>query len=158
LRTSSNPGATLAQIESCEEQLGLTLSDDVRAFLIASNGATLEQHHKDEVHPAQGTYLYFLDCEQIVERTLDARDLAEDIGIDGIEPFACIVDYLDSNHVLLDTREKAGPMLDGYHDEMQLWPSARPIAASFADFAAKVIAALQAGSGMLYWIPGGGTP
>jgi SMI1 / KNR4 family (SUKH-1) len=158
VRWSRNSGATEADLEACEKQLALTLSDELRAFLATSNGATLEQHHKDEVDPAQGTYLYFLNCEQIVERTLDIRDLADDVGAAGVEQFACIVDYLDGNYVLLDTRTKTGLIVDGYHEEMSLWSSAFPIAQSFAEFAEKVVAALHAGSGMLYWIPGGGTP
>jgi len=157
LAVRANRAATREELASCEDELGVTLSPDVRAFLESSNGAMLEQHHKDEVHPAQGTYLTFLKSEEIVERTLDMRNTASDLGVTGIEALICIVDYLDGNYVLLDTRKSEGPIVDGYHEEMRSWLSAPPIARSFAEFTEKVIDALHRGKGMLYWLPGEGT-
>ena len=154
LRWRFNPGASEAQLAACERGIGTALPSDLRSFLRDSDGAAIEEHIVGELVPDQGDHIFLLSCDGIADRTAYLRTFArEELGGVDLEQFVAFADYQDGNYVLLDLRPGHGYVIDGWHEEIAYWAAAAPIAASFTDFAAKVLAALAAGKNARYWIP-----
>jgi hypothetical protein len=159
LRWRTNPGATQAAIEACERSIGVALPDDLRAFLLESDGGVLERHRPDEIVPEQGLYLFFLSSAEIAARTLAEREFARvDLGVLDVGRYVWIVDYQDANYIVYDPDRSGGTIVDGFHEETAYWSSYPPLAASFTDFVARISASMLRGERIVYWLSDATTP
>ncbi|WP_375761566.1 SMI1/KNR4 family protein [Corallococcus exercitus] len=138
-----NPPATPAQIAAFEARVGWKLDEDLRAFYLHCNGATL-------FAPLPDVNYHLLPLDRIERARAAIRGSEEDA--DGSPSHYTLVDMQDTNFVILDvaTPENGSyPLLDAFHET---YPDEAPrIAASFAEFLEK---ALRSGN-RSFWLSSG---
>jgi hypothetical protein len=122
-----NPPASREQIEAFERQQGWSLDQDLRAFYLRCNGATLFQRLNSPCR--------FRELSQIRRARIDMR------GSDTVEcgpvSWYVVADLPDSDRIIIDvsaSREDFYPIIDGFHEAI-LGPEERKrIADSFSGF------------------------
>ncbi|RKH99531.1 SMI1/KNR4 family protein [Corallococcus sp. AB038B] len=124
------PPATLAQVAAFEARMGWKLDEDLRAFYLHCNGATL-------FAPLPDVNYHLLPLERI-ERAR-AAIFGRDEDSAGPATHYCVVDMQDGDYVLVDVAQQADgsyPLLDAFHET---YPEVERIASSFAEFLEKAL-------------------
>ena len=67
--------------------------------------------------------LTLLGCTEIAEHSERVWEEVDDEP--AIRKLICLADYEDGNYVLLDTRKKAGSIVDGFCEELLYWGGRR---------------------------------
>lgn len=148
---SFNRGASEDEIAHCEEQIGVALPMDVRAFLRRSNGMALYQHPRPRIAPNAGNNLFFLSTETIASETRDRRSFLRELGEPDVDSYVFLVDIQDGDYVVLDARPGRHYLIEGNHEETSEWPTARPIARTFTEFVDAIVASMLSGGTARYW-------
>jgi hypothetical protein len=120
-----NGPATSAQIEAFEAHVGWRLDEDLRAFYLHCNGATLFKPRADALYR-------FLSLSEIRRARLAIR--ARDEDQDGAPSVFTLVDMQDSDYVVVDVTQREAnryPLFDAFHET---FPETERIASSFEDF------------------------
>ncbi|RKI55974.1 SMI1/KNR4 family protein [Corallococcus sp. AB049A] len=136
------PPATPAQITAFEARMGWKLDEDLRAFYLHCNGATL-------FAPLPDVHYHMLPLERIERARVAIRGNDRDAA--GAASLYTLVDMQDSDFVVLDVaRSESGryPLFDAWHET---FPELVPVASSFAEFLEK---ALRSGN-RAFWLSSG---
>ncbi|NRD48829.1 SMI1/KNR4 family protein [Corallococcus exiguus] len=126
-----NPPATPAQLAAFELRVGWKLDEDLRAFYLHCDGATLFKPFPDANY-------HLLPLEQI-RRAFVAMRPGDDAPF-GSASWYTLVDLQDSDYVILDITHPVNgryPLLDAYHETFP--EGVRPVAASLSDFLEKAL-------------------
>ena len=154
LEWSFNAGVFEADVVDCEQRIAAALPADVRAFLLESNGADLYQHPRPRIAPNAGNNLFFLSADRIARETLDRRRFLRELGEPGVESYVFLVDLQDGDYVVLDPRPGRNYLIEGNHDEIGWWSTARPIAPTWTEFVEAMFASLLSGGTARFWNEG----
>lgn len=135
------PPATPAQIAAFEARVGWKLDEDLRAFYLHCNGATL-------FAPLPDVNYHVLPLERILRARVAILGRDEDSA--GPASQYCVVDMQDGDYVFVDVAQRAGaslPLFDAWHET---YPATKRIASSFEEFLEK---ALSSGNES-FWLDG----
>ncbi|RKG73234.1 SMI1/KNR4 family protein [Corallococcus exercitus] len=137
-----NPPATLAQVAAFEARVGWQFDEELRAFYLHCDGATLFQPFPDANY-------HLLPLAQIRRARVAMRPGDDDRF--GPASWYTLVDLQDSDYVILDTARQTNgryPLLDAYHETFP--EDVRPIATSLSEFLEKALASDDA----FFWLKG----
>ncbi|RKH55739.1 SMI1/KNR4 family protein [Corallococcus aberystwythensis] len=135
------PPATAEQVAAFEKRVGWRLDEDLRAFYLHCNGATL-------FAPLPDVNYHLLPLERIERARVAILGRDEDSA--GAATHYCVVDMQDGDYVFVDVAQEANgrlPLFDAWHET---YPQVKRIASSFEEFLEK---ALRSGN-RSFWLSG----
>ncbi|NNB88201.1 SMI1/KNR4 family protein [Corallococcus exiguus] len=130
-----NPPATHAQVEAFEARVGWQLDDDLRAFYLHCDGATL-------FAPREKAPNYrILPLDEIERARVKMRH--EDTDTHGPASWYTLLYLQDGDYILADVARQVDgryPLLDAFHETFPDPAETQRIAASFSEFLERALA------------------
>lgn len=147
LEWTFEPAATQDEIARCEAELGVRIPHDLRTFLGQANGAELIERTA-----AGDITLTFLSCRGITRATKQTRALLVEVDRMPRDAFLTFLDYEDGDALMIDVRPNRGGVVDGWHDEVNVWHTKERLTPSFAAFVDALISAVEHGGHLKFWL------
>lgn len=136
------PPATPAQLAAFEARVGWALDEDLRAFYLHCDGATL-------FAPREKAPNYrILPLAEVQRARIRMRH--QDTDTYGAPSWYTLLYLQDGDYVLVDIAQRLGgryTLLDAFHET---YPAVEPIAASFSEFLERALASGDA----FFWLSG----